>query len=696
MAPLIPSPSLAQITDLFEATGAYLLPLNLPKMFPSLGAVTLLVSAVLGQGYSTPKANGTSEYVLKQGPLDTPWTDKVGTNPWPEYPRPQMARSEWKNLNGVWQYRNASGGESEVESPPFGQDLGTSVLVPFCLESALSGVMGNYTIHSWYRTTFDVLDSWTERVLLNFAAVDYQATVFVNGKQVANHTGGYWAFNIDITDQLNKNGTNELVVFVFDPTNMWPYNVPIGKQKLIPEHIFYTPCSGIWQTVWLESTPVESIERLDINAGADGKVDITVHTTSNVTATADFTLYEPNTELVKFKTKVPVNKAHSFVVDSPQLWSPDSPTLYNITVTLGSDTVQSYTGFRTISKGVINGVQRPLLNGEFVFMFGTLDQGYWPDGLHSPPSLEAMVYDLKALKEVGYNMLRKHIKVEPALFYQAADQLGLMLIQDMPALSTSSVFINDETAKQCPAVSLSPSLDPDTVQKEFDRQLAVMVNQLKSYPSIVTWVIYNEGWGQPWEGNDGVRNTSIDGILTDYVRKIDPTRLIDSVTGWHDHGVGDFHDNHHYSSPQCGTPWYSTPSTPYNPETDHRIAIQGEFGGIGQNISEEHAWKVAASINAVNNTYELDATPELWNLRAHMVLKELEFQIQEYACSGAVWTQTTDVEGEVNGMLTYDRRVNRMDKEMWRKDIQGLYNAAAKRAQTNGTMGVEGRGVGGG
>ncbi|KAL1610139.1 hypothetical protein SLS60_001804 [Paraconiothyrium brasiliense] len=651
-------------------------------MLPSIGVIALFVSTVLGQAYSTNSTNG---YVLKKGPLDTPWTEKVGTNPWPEYPRPQMARSDWKNLNGVWQYRNATGGAAELDNPPFRQDLENPVLVPFCLESALSGVMGNWTIHSWYRTTFDVPSSWTDRVLLNFGAVDYEATVFVNEQQVAHNVGGYWSFNTDITDHLNKNSTNELVVFVFDPTNLAGNNIPLGKQKLIPEHIFYTPCSGIWQTVWLESAPAASIDKLDISAGADGKVDVTVHTTSNATGTADFIIHEPNSDRIKVQTKVPVNQAHSFVVESPELWSPDSPTLYNITVKMGSDTVQSYTGFRTISKGVVNGVQRPLLNGEFVFMFGTLDQGYWPDGLHSPPSLEAMVYDLKALKEVGYNMLRKHIKVEPALFYQAADQLGLMLIQDMPALATSWVYL-DDTPKKCPPVSLTPSLDPDTVQEEFNRQLEVLVNQLKSYPSIVTWVIYNEGWGQPWEGYDGVHNTSIDAILTDLVRKIDPTRLIDSVTGWHDHGAGDFHDNHHYSSPQCGTPWYSLDSSPYNPETDNRIAIQGEFGGIGQNISEEHAWKVENSINHVNNTYELDATQEIWNVRAHIIFQELKFQIQEYACSGAVWTQTTDVEGEVNGMLTYDRRVNRMDKEQWKADIQALYDTAAKRGSSNSTM----------
>ncbi|KAJ4299411.1 hypothetical protein N0V90_004656 [Kalmusia sp. IMI 367209] len=680
-------------------------------MFPSIGALTLslLSSTALAQGYGGSTNGSTGGYVLKQGPLDTPWTSKVGVNPWPEYPRPQMARSEWKNLNGVWQYQNASDGDAELDNPPFGKDLGQSVLVPFCLESALSGIMGNFTIHSWYRTTFDVPSSWTDRVLLNFGAVDYRATVFVNGHQVANHTGGYWSFNVDITDQLDSSGTNELVVFVFDPTNLGPNNIPLGKQKLVPEHIFYTPCSGIWQTVWLESVPATSIEKLDISAGADGRVNVTVHTSSNATDMAEITIYEPNSDKIKIQTKGAVNVPFDFAVDSPDLWSPDSPTLYNITVKLGSDTVQSYTGFRTVTKELVNGIYRPLLNGEFVFWFGTLDQGYWPDGLHSPPSLEAMVYDLKALKEVGYNMLRKHIKVEPALFYQACDQLGLLLIQDMPALATSLIWVdNDEAAKACPGIA--PSLESD-IQSEFNRQLQILIEQHKNYPSIVAWVIYNEGWGQPWEGYPGIHNPAIDEELTKLVRQHDPTRLIDSVTGWHDHGAGDFHDNHHYSSPQCGTPWYSTDSTPYEPDKFPRIAIQGEFGGIGQNISEEQyvglthhtleadnlrlqnsAWKVEASINQVNRTYELDATEEIWNIRAHMILKELEFQIKEYACSGAVWTQTTDVEGEVNGMLTYDRRVNRMNKEQWKADIQALYDAAASHKSSNSTMKMMARG----
>ena len=247
----------------------------------------------------------------------------------------------------------------------------------------------------------------------------------------------------------------------------------------------------------------------------------------------------------------------SFTVDSPKLWWPDSPTLYNLTVTLGDDEVNSYTGFRTISVGKVEDVTRHLLNGEFVFQFGTLDQGYWPDGLYTPPNREAMVYDLEVLKDFGFNMVRKHIKVEPDLFYEACDRMGLMVIQDMP--------------------SLRPDAQPNAEeQAEFQRQLEIIINEHKSYPSIYSWVIYNEGWGQlnsePWPEEE----------LTDVVRRLDPSRLINSVSGWNDHGFGDYHDNHNYAHPQCGTPFYSQPKTPYDPE---RIGFQGEFGGIGHNVS---------------------------------------------------------------------------------------------------------------
>ncbi|KAF2704696.1 glycoside hydrolase family 2 protein [Pleomassaria siparia CBS 279.74] len=632
---------------------------------------TVALAAVTGSSNTDKRA--TAGYVLKKGPLDTPWTEKVGTDPWPEYPRPQLQRSDWLNLNGVWQYQNATA--NETNSPPFGTDLKQSVLVPYCLESALSGVMGSRMIWSWYRTTFDVPSNWTRnnRVILNFGAVDYEATVFVNGRKAGFNRGGYWAFNIDITDFLHSQGKNELLVFVYDPTDMGNIQIPLGKQVLEPSHIFYTPCSGIWQTVWIESAPRNHVTQLDVSADMHGEVNVTVHITGNVSIPVEIVIHEANSpDSIKHTATGTTGAAFQFSVAKPDLWSPSSPTLYNITVKAGSDKVQSYTGFRTISRGVIDGVKRPLLNGEFVFLFGTLDQGYWPDGLYTPPSREAMIYDLKALKNVGYNMLRKHIKVETALFYQACDQLGLMVIQDMPSLRPS-----------VPVSPPTPGCNVDSVpvgnvsaQNEFDRQLAILIEQHKSYPSIVTWIIYNEGWGQE------TKREYPEFRLTSMIRSLDPTRLVDSVTGWNDHGAGDFHDNHHYSSPQCGTPFYSIASTPYDPS---RIAIQGEFGGIGHNLTIANMWNVQKSINQINNTYEIDADLTIWNRRAHSILGELQEQIELYACSGAVWTQTTDVEGEVNGMLSYDRRINRMDLDMWRSDIQGLYDAAAARSGNSTT-----------
>lgn len=408
-------------------------------------------------------------------------------------------------------------------------------------------------------------------------------------------------------------------------------------------------------------------------------VVVTVHTSTNSTTTYSIVVHEVDSDDVKAEATGTSGSPFTFVVDSPKLWTPDSPTLYNITIKMGSDTVQSYTGFRTISRGVIGGVQRPLLNGKFVFPFGTLDQGYWPDGIYTPPSVEAMVYDLKVLKNVGYNMVRKHIKVEPALFYRACDEMGMLVIQDMPSLRP------DLPAREgCGGIRLEPG-----AQAEFDRQLEVMVEQLKSYPSIIAWTIYNEEWGQatspPWPEFG----------LTDMVRRVDPTRLVNSVSGWTDHMAGDFDDNHHYSTPQCGTPFWSYQGSGYDSAYDPaRIGLQGEFGGIGTQLTEnnfEHAWYKDLGRQTA---YELTNGTFYWNYRCHDLLVQLREQIDLFACSGGVWTQTTDVEGEVNGMMTYDRKVIRMNETMWRQDIQALYDAAAKRGNDS-SMVIRDTGVAG-
>jgi beta-galactosidase/beta-glucuronidase len=511
-------------------------------------------------------AADSSKYKVKTPPLTTPWTYEVGTNPWPEYPRPQLQRSQWKSLNGIWNYKNASGLDA-LNDPPEASTLPYAVLIPSCLESGLSGIQAapGAALYSWFSTTFNVPHSFGDQdILLSFGAVDYEATVFVNGHNATFHRGGYFTFTVDITAYLRR-GDNELLIFVHDPTDTGEYVIPIGKQVTQPSHIFYTPCSGIWQSVWIEAAPSNYISQLNVAADMHGNLNVTVHSAHTSSASATIALYERQSTggyhgHSNDRGRRPiathrgsVNKPFLFSVSNPKLWSPESPDLYDIAVTFGTDKISSYTGFRSLEKGAVNGVTRALLNGEPIFQFGTLDQGYWPDGIYTPPNRDAMVYDLQVLKKLGFNMLRKHIKVENALFYQACDEMGLLLIQDMPALRP----LQSVTDRNCTTTTILPNA---AQQAEFTRQLELLINQLKSYPSIGTWVIYNEGWGQllyPQLPEFG---------LTDIVRSLDPTRLIDATTGWYDHGAGDYSDNHHYANPQCGSPFYSIQSSPYDPQ----------------------------------------------------------------------------------------------------------------------------------
>ncbi|EFY91903.1 hydrolase, putative [Metarhizium acridum CQMa 102] len=515
-----------------------------------------------------------------------------------------------------------------------------------CVESGLSGIQSLNSTHMWFGRAFAGPGSWRgAHVLLNFEAVDYEATVFVNGVRVGHNVGGYFRFTVDVTEHVNWGRDNKLFVFVHDPTDADV--IPVGKQTRNPSHIFYRSCSGIWQTVWLERAPSNRITQLDVSAGMDGQVKVTAHTSAKQGTEVKVAVVDAGGRAVA-EAWGPSDAEFTFSVGSPRLWSPASPTLYNLTLTMGDDQVHSYTGFRTVSAGLVDGVQRPLLNGEFVFLFGTLDQGFWPDGLYTPPSRDAMVYDLRMLKRLGFNMVRKHVKVEPDLFYRACDEMGLLVVQDMPSL---------------PADGNRP---PNPAQQaEFQRQLEVLVNEHKSYTSVVIWV-----WGQlrgpPYPEEK----------LTEVVRRLDASRLIDSVTGWNDHGFGDFSDNHHYANPQCGTPFYSIASSPYDPR---RIGFQGEFGGIGHNVSIEHLWNVQQAIDTINQTYEVNADLDAYNYRASVLFRELAEQVERYACSGAVWTQTTDVEGEVNGLYTYDRRVLRPSVGQWQADIRRLYDAAYRR-----------------
>ncbi|ETN43251.1 uncharacterized protein HMPREF1541_02410 [Cyphellophora europaea CBS 101466] len=616
----------------------------------------------------TSREESYPKYAVKTPPLDTPWTYDLGTDPWPEYPRPLMRRSDWKSLNGIWRYQNASASDQE---PPIGAILDHEVLVPSCLESAISGLQGTYTIYSWFSHDFLVPSSWQSRkVLLNFGAVDYEATVYINGNYVTFKRGGYASFSTDITDHVHFNSSNALLVFVHDPTDSDDIVIPIGKQTLRPSHIFYTPCSGIWQSVWIEAVPTSNyISQLDLDGDMHGKVSLLAHSATRGRDKVNITIREGGqtdtaAATASFDADFPTEITMPF---TPKLWSPDSPVLYDVTIQLGSDTIESYVGFRSIASQEVNGVVRPMLNGEFIFTVGTLDQGYWPDGIYVPPNHSAMVYDLHILKIIGFNLVRKHIKIESDLFYAACDRLGLLIIQDMPSPRPLQT-------KHYPNCTSHPYLPNATEQADFVRQLQTMIHQLKSHPSIFAWTIYNEGWGQPLSPTPN--GTYAEHGLTTLVRTLDPTRLITATSGWTDHGAGDFSDTHTYASPKCGTPFYKTPSPPYDPT---RIALQGEFGGIGHNVSASHLWPLPAAVATINQTYELADDLDTYNYRAHQLWRELREQVDLFACSGAVWTQTTDVEGELNGLLTYDRRVLRVDLELWRRDIQELYDAAERR-----------------
>ena len=360
--------------------------------------------------------------------------------------------------------------------------------------------------------------------------------------------------------------------------------------------------------------------------------------------------------------QVETNKPFNLGFQDAQLWSPESPTLYDIGITLQDDYVQAYTGFRTVSRGTVNFIPRPALNGVPMFVWGVLDQGYWPDGIYTPPTAAALYSDLKAMRDLGFNTIRKHVKVESALFYRYCDELGLMVIQDIPNM------IGDG--------------QPSTSQYEdFDKQALEIISQLKNYPSITIWTLYNEGWGQHDHGPEVA--------LTKKVFDLDPTRLIDSASGWHDNGAGHFSSNHNYPMPYCGVVEDSHHENPgISVGWDRRrTALQSEFGGLGSWIDDKHIWSDPAAKSTISQTYKMYKDNPEWNAESFKVIQELINQITEHACSGAIWTQLSDVEGELNGMLSYDRRVLRADMNKWKMWSGAVYEAAENAFA--GTGGVQ-------
>ncbi|MBA7597272.1 Beta-galactosidase [subsurface metagenome] len=557
-----------------------------------------------------------------EGHIMTRWAQEVSPdNALPEYPRPQLVRKEWLNLNGLWEYA------IQPEDDPQPESFQGHILVPFPVESALSGVKQPVGANNrlWYRRTFEVPGRWAgQRVLLHFGAVDWEATVWVNGREMGTHRGGYDPFTFDITDALRNDGPQAITLSVWDPTDAGTQ--PCGKQVNEPHRIWYTAVTGIWQTVWLEPVPLASIEGLTIVPDID-RGEVSVAVTGRGTGSGhQVRITVKDGRMTVSKGEGAVGETLSLPVENAKLWSPDSPFLYNLEVTLqqGGKTVEavdSYFGMRKISLGKVNGITRLFLNNRPLFQYGLLDQGWWPDGLYAAPTDEALRYDLEVTKKLGFNMLRKHVKIEPRRFYYWCDKLGLLVWQDMPN--------GDRHVKHDqPDIQRSPES-----ARQYELELRRMIDTHRNHPSIVMWVAFNEGWGQ----FDTPR-------IVDLIKDCDPTRLVINTSGWADRGVGDVHDVHRYPGPAAP------------PNEPGRAAVLGEFGGLGLPITV-HTWQDEKSWGY--RSYE--STEELTAAYLDLLL-QLRPLISE-GLSAAVYTQTTDVESEVNGQLTYDRAVIKMDVE---------------------------------
>lgn len=579
------------------------------------------------------------------GKILTPWAEKVlPASPLPEYPRPQLQRKEWMNLNGQWQYTILPKAQVTVPASYSGR-----ILVPFAVESALSGVGRRVGADSvlWYERTVTVPAAYRKgKVLLHFGAVDWQCDVYVNGKKVGDHRGGYDPFSFDITAALNKGTAQRVAVRVWDPTDDGPQ--PRGKQVKKPEGIWYTPVTGIWQTVWLESVPTTYIASVQQTPDVDK---------STLTVTAAVEHRFPGDEVVitawDGTQKVATQKASAggeavLSIPNAKLWSPQSPFLYDLTYTVTRkgkvvDEVKSYFALRKISMAPdAAGRQRMLLNNRFLFQYGPLDQGWWPDGLYTAPTDEALRYDIEQTKAMGFNMIRKHVKVEPARWYYHCDRLGLLVWQDMP----SGDLGNRWEAR--PGVYGLGSDQERTGASEaiYRTEWGEIMKDLQPFPSIVVWVPFNEAWGQ-FKTRE----------ITEWTMKADPSRLVNAASGGNFEPVGHIFDLHNYPDPAMPHPDLFGKA---------QVLVLGEFGGLGLPL-EGHTWQ------AKNNWgYQSFKSPQELFTRYAGMMARLPHLI-ERGLSAAVYTQTTDVEIETNGLMTYDRRVVKMPIDSLQRVHRALY-----------------------
>ena len=560
--------------------------------------------------------------------IKTEWANKVNPKQvLPEYPRPIMERKEWKNLNGLWNYAIQEVGKS-APAKYDGQ-----ILVPFAVESSLSGVMKEVGAKNelWYNTTFNIESNWKgQNILLHFGAVDWKTEVWLNGVKIGSHTGGYTPFSFDITPFI-AGTTQQLTVKVWDPSNEGTQ--PRGKQVKNPEGIWYTPVTGIWQTVWIEPVNKKNITTIKTTPNIDQNVISMKPEVSGASYgdVIEVTVYDDSKTIATGKASVGENL--EIVLNNPKLWSPESPFLYKTNVKLISngkvvDQVKSYFAMRKIgSKRDANGVLRMQLNNKDYFQFGPLDQGWWPDGLYTAPTDEALKYDIVKTKELGFNMIRKHVKVEPERWYTHCDELGILVWQDMPSGDEQPIW---QDKKYFEGTELQRTPKSEEIYK---KEWKAIMDHLYSYPSIVVWVPFNEAWGQ-------FKTVEI----TEWTKNHDPSRLVNSSSGGNHFQTGDILDLHKYPGPELYL--YDA----------RRITVLGEYGGIGLPL-EGHLWRTNDNWGYVKFKNAAEVTNEYIKYA-----KELK-KLVKTGFSAAVYTQTTDVEGVVNGFMTYDRKVDKMDFE---------------------------------
>ncbi|WP_457557991.1 glycoside hydrolase family 2 protein [Candidatus Harpocratesius sp.] len=602
----------------------------------------------------------SNRWEIQPSSLLTKWSKSVDpTMPWPSYPRPQFKRQDWLNLNGLWEYSISSINAETMPSPE------GYILVPYPVESALSGVKRKLEPKNllWYRRKFTLPSKWHDkRIILNFGAVDWETTVYINDHLVGVHRGGYTPFSFDITPYLSKNKENEniLIVKVFDPTETG--HQPSGKQWLKPAIVFYTSVSGIWQTVWLEPLPYNAIESISITPDIDTDQLLLLFNASFQSNNSDSSRkqlkssFELEITVIDngnpvFTTRQPFQETIILKLPPLKRWTPEDPILYDLKIDLLRenkvfDSILSYFAMRSFSLECDSqGHMRFHLNHKPYFMMGVLDQGYWPDGLYTAPTEDALRYDLEIIKKCGYNMVRKHIKIEPALWYHYCDQIGLIVWQDMPNGGGKGVITRQFLFH---LLHLNPKDDrhywlsgygKSEYRENFRHELHEMVDHLYNVPSIAVWVIFNEAWGQ------------FDTVpLTEWLKKRDPSRLIDTASGWFDKKVGHFVSVHNYNDK------FQMPST-----FNYRGVILSETGGYTLSIIN-HQWnpKKKFGYKRMKSRNELEHAYS--NLINNILLPAVK-----QGLSGVVYTQITDVEIEYNGLMTYDRCVIKIQIEKLKK-----------------------------